>query len=101
MTVEELTERLRETMQRSPAPEGTFKLSLKGGGCIYVSGADVSNEDLPADCTLIISKPDLDALLDGSLDSQTALMDGRLVLQGDVGVAAHMQAPLVAAWVQG
>jgi putative sterol carrier protein len=100
MTLQELTERLRQTMERSPAPEGTFKLSLKGEGFIYVSGANVTNEDLPADCTLIIGKPDLDAMLDGSLDSQTALMNGRLVLQGDVGVAANMQGPLVAAWVQ-
>jgi putative sterol carrier protein len=99
MTLQELTGRLREAMERNPAGGGTFKLALKGAGFIYVSGANVTNEDLPADCTLTIAKPDLDALLDGSLDSQTALMDGRLVLQGDVGVAANMQSVLVAAWV--
>jgi len=100
MTVQELTERLREVVQRRPAGAGSLKLNLKGAGFIHVSGSTVSNDDLPADCTLVIGKANLDALLDGSLDSQSALMDGKLELLGDVGVAAVMQSALVAAWVQ-
>jgi len=98
MTLEELTARLREELQRRPANAGSLKFSLKSAGFIYVSGTSVSNEDLPADCTLVISKRDLDALVDGSLDTQTAMMSGRLELHGDIGVAAEMQSVFTRAW---
>ena len=98
MTLDELTERLRDAVQRSPAAFGSLKIALTGVGCIRVESSTVSNDDLPADCTLILSKPDLEAMLDGSLDAQTALMDGRLELMGDVSVAAAMQSTLMAAW---
>ena len=99
MDLQQLTDSLRQAVLRNPTGDSSLKIDLKGDGFIHVSGTDVTNEDLPSDCTLIISKPDLDSMLDGSLDSQTALMEGRLELLGDVGVAAKMQSALMTAWV--
>ena len=97
-TVEELTLRLRQVLQAEPAVSGSLKFLLHGAGVIWAEGTTVTNEDAPADCTLLISKPDLDDLASGVMDTSTALMDGRLELQGDIGVAMAMQDRLLLAW---
>jgi len=62
---------------------------------IYINGGTVSNEDLPADCTVIVSKDDFEKLAKGKLDPTMAFMTGKLKVNGDMSVAMKLQ-PLLA-----
>ena len=87
----EFTERLRGAMVGAPPFEKTLKIDLTGDGVIRMEGNTVDNQDLPADCTVIVSREDLTAIAEGDLDPSDAFMSGRLRVDGDVGVAIAMQ----------
>ena len=55
----------------------------------------ITNEDKPADCTIIVSKADFEALGEGKLDPTMAFMQGKLKINGDMGIAMKLQ-PLLA-----
>jgi putative sterol carrier protein len=71
------------------------KLDFGADGLIYLDGVDgrVSAEDGAADAVIAVSWADLQALGRGELDPVGALMQGRLRVSGDMGVA--MQLPQV------
>jgi putative sterol carrier protein len=87
----DITERLRGALSGQPGLERTLKLDLRGEGVVFIDGAQVSNEDRPADCTVSVSKDDLVALAQGSLDPMNALMRGRMRVSGDMSVAMRLQ----------
>mgnify|MGYP001446326146 CR=1 FL=1 len=89
-TLEELTERIRGATAASGGLSRTVKLDLKGEGFIHVAGAEVTNEDLPADLTVRISRADLIALGKRELDPMRAMMTGRMKLS-DMGLAMKLQ----------
>ncbi len=89
-TLEELTERIRGAATASGGLSRTLKLDLKGEGFIHVAGAEVTNEDRPADLTVRISRADLTALGKGELDPMRAMMTGRMKLS-DMGLAMKLQ----------
>lgn len=90
-TLEELTERLRGAMAAGDDGLGrTVKLDLKGEGIIHIDGAQVSNDDKPADLTVRISRKDLEAMGKRQLDPMAAIMTGRLKLS-DMGLAMSLQ----------
>jgi len=94
-TLAEITDRIRAALLGQVGLDRTVKLDLKGDGIIFVDGPVVSNEDRPADCTLTLRIDDLVALAKGRLDPATAMMRGKLKLQGDASVALRLQ-PLLA-----
>ena len=73
----------------------SLKFDLKGDGFIYINGGTVNNEDLPADCTIVVSKDDFEAMGDGKLDPTMAFMQGKIKVNGDMSVAMKLQ-PLMA-----
>jgi len=89
-TLEELTERVRRAVSTGPELGKSVKLDLKGEGFIHVSGAEVVNEDLPADLTVRISRKDLVAMGKRELDPMKAMMTGRLKMS-DMGLALSLQ----------
>jgi putative sterol carrier protein len=89
-TLEELTDRIRGAVASGPGLSRPIKLDLKGEGVIHVSGAEVSNEDKPADLVVRISRADLTALGKGELDPMRAMMTGRMKLS-DMGLAMKLQ----------
>ncbi|MGZ8369638.1 MAG: SCP2 sterol-binding domain-containing protein [Caulobacteraceae bacterium] len=94
-TLEEMTQGL----QKSVAGGGldrTLTIDLKGEGFIHLNGDKVTNENLPADCTIIVTKDDLDSMVAGQLDPTMAFMTGKLKINGDMSVAMKLQ-PLLAA----
>lgn len=90
-SLEDITERLRGALNGRPGLDKTLKLDLRGEGVVFIDGAQVSNEDRPADCTVSVSKDDLVALASGSLDPMNALMRGRMRVSGDMNVAMRLQ----------
>ena len=89
-TLQELTDRIRQAAASGDGLSRTVKLDLKGEGVIHVDGAEVTNDDKPADLTVSVSRADLVALGKGELDPMRAMMTGRMRLS-DMGVAMRLQ----------
>ncbi len=98
-SIQDLTDRLAAALRNDPAGTQSLKIDLGEAGVIRAEGYDVTNTDEPADCTLTISKADLDAVLAGELDMVAAANDGRLGIEGDVSAAIAMQQVLISAWL--
>lgn len=93
-TVQDITERLRSGLEGRPGLGKTLKIDFKGEGFIHVDGQAVSNEDAPADCTVVVAPDDLEAMAKGQLDPMSAMLRGRLKITGDMSVALALQAML-------
>jgi putative sterol carrier protein len=89
-TLEEITDRIRRAAASDVALDKSIKLDLKGEGFIHIEGAEVSNEDRPADLVVTVSRRDLEAMGKRELDPMRAIMTGRLKLS-DMGLAMKMQ----------
>ncbi len=96
-SLEEITARLQKAVGEQPVPGKTVTIDLKGDGFLHIDGAKVTNEDTPADCTVIVSKDDLEAMTKGELDPTTAFMTGKLKITGDMSVAMSLQPVLARA----
>ncbi len=94
-TVEEITARLQKALEGQTAPAKSVTIDLKGEGAIHIEGGKVTNENLPADCTVTVSKDDLIAITQGQLDPTTAFMTGKLKIAGDMAAAMALQ-PILA-----
>ena len=92
-TLEEITAKFREAVGEDAGLGRSVKFVLKGDGVVRVDGARVSNEDLPADLTLTLSRADLEALGEGKINPMTAVLTGRLKVS-DMTMAMQMQAKL-------
>lgn len=68
----------------------SVKFDLGGDGVIVIDGASVSTVDAPADCTISLSKDDLEALMAGELNPTAAFMQGKLKVAGDMSVAMQL-----------
>jgi putative sterol carrier protein len=93
-TVSDITARLRAALADEAPLAKSLKLDFKGEGFIHMAGDRVTNDDAPADCTVIIAREDLEAMAKGQLDPMTAMMRGRLKIQGDMAVAMKLQSML-------
>jgi putative sterol carrier protein len=94
-TLQELTDRVKTAVGADSGLGKSLKFNLKGDGVVYINGAEVSNEDKPADLTMTIALDDLVAMGEGKLDPMTAVMSGRLQLS-DMGVAMGLQGKMQA-----
>jgi putative sterol carrier protein len=92
-TLEELTDRIRRAAASDAGAldlRSSIKLDLKGEGVIHIDGAEVTNDDLPADLVVTVGLKDLAALGKGELDPTRAMMTGRLRLS-DMALAMRLQ----------
>ncbi|GAB3994285.1 SCP2 sterol-binding domain-containing protein [Spirosoma daeguense] len=93
MTLQELTEQVRNKVTNADSINATVKL-VTDQGVIFIDGkqspATVSNEDKPADCDLQISVDNLVRLGTGDLNPMMAVMTGKLKIKGDMGIAMKM-----------
>ena len=94
-TLQEITDRFVTAVGDDSGLGKTLKFDLKGDGFIHIDGGSVTNEDLLADCTIVVSKDDFEAMGDGKLDPTMAFMQGKIKVNGDMSVAMKLQ-PLMA-----
>ena len=94
-TLQEITDRFKTAVGDDSGLGKSLKFDLKGDGFIYINGGTVNNEDLPADCTIVVSKDDFEAMGEGKLDATMAFMQGKIKVNGDMSVAMKLQ-PLMA-----
>jgi putative sterol carrier protein len=93
--LQELTDRVKTAVGTDSGLGKSLKFNLKGDGFGHIDGAEVTNEDKPADLTLTIAMDDLVALGEGKLDPMNAVMTGKLQLS-DMGVAMGLQGKMQA-----
>ncbi len=94
MSLEQYTALIVEKTAEAGSLNKKVKFDLKDEGIIHVdatvSPPQVTNEDLDADVTLILSAENFEKLIDGSLNSQMAFMMGKLKIEGDMGLALKL-----------
>ncbi|HUZ11301.1 MAG TPA: SCP2 sterol-binding domain-containing protein [Caulobacteraceae bacterium] len=90
MTLQELTDRMRTAVGTDSGLGKTLKFNLEGDGFVHIDGAQVTNEDKPADLTLTVTLDKLVALGEGRLDPMRAVMTGALRFS-DMGLAMGLQ----------
>ncbi|HEU4987577.1 MAG TPA: SCP2 sterol-binding domain-containing protein [Rhizobiaceae bacterium] len=68
----------------------SVKFDCGSDGVIVIDGNTVSTEDAPADCTITLSKDDLESMIAGELSPTSAFMQGKLKVEGDMSVAMSL-----------
>ncbi|GAB4384976.1 SCP2 sterol-binding domain-containing protein [Albidovulum sp.] len=79
---------LKEKMSGSLS--GTAKFVIEGEGALIVDGAEVRAGDEAADVTLTADRETFEAILAGDLNPTAAFMQGKLSVDGDMGVAMQL-----------
>jgi len=91
MTYEEIYDRF--AAETVVVPGKKVKFDFGDSGKIYLDGAagKVSQEDAAADTTIKVKLEDFVAMAQGQLDPTAAFMQGKLRVEGDMGVAMQLQ----------
>lgn len=101
--IEDFFAGVRSTQALDALPDGvnvTFDLQGEGGGLWTVSRSDgdtrISRDDRGhADCRLTCSVVDFRALLTGELNPIRGFVEGRLAVEGDVGLVLRLHRTVV------
>lgn len=95
MSLESITQSIRTKMGDESGLEATLKFDCGADGVIVLDGVSspntVSNTDAETDCTVTVSLENLQAMMDGQLNSVTGFMSGKLKVSGDMSVAMKLQ----------
>jgi putative sterol carrier protein len=95
MDMQQCTETIRGKVGESSGLDAVLKFDCGAYGVIVIDGKSVpntvSNENRDADCTISISRENLEALLTGQLDSITGFMTGKFTVAGDMSIAMKLQ----------
>ena len=95
MSLESITQSIRTKMGDDSGLEAALKFDCGADGVIVLDGVSspntVSNTDSETDCTVTVSLENLQAMMDGQLNSVTGFMSGKLKVSGDMSVAMKLQ----------
>lgn len=73
---------------------GTAKFVISGEGALMVDGAGVRAGDEEADVTITADRETFEGLLSGDVNPTAAFMQGKLAIDGDMGLAMQLGAAL-------
>ncbi len=94
MSIESLTQGVRDSVGEDSGLGATVKFDLGDDGKIFVDGASspntVSNDDADAQCTIKISMENFEKMAAGDLDPTAAFMSGKLSVSGDMSIAMKL-----------
>ncbi len=94
MSLENYTALVIEKTAEAADLNKKIKFELTDEGAIHVdatvSPPVVTNQDLDADVTFVLSSENFEGLIDGSLNPQMAFMMGKLKIEGDMGLALKL-----------
>jgi putative sterol carrier protein len=95
MDIQQCTEVLRAKVGDNSGLGAVLKFDCGADGVVVIDGKSVpnsvSNENRDADCTVSITRENLEALITGGLDPITGFMTGKFTVAGDMSVAMKLQ----------
>lgn len=71
--------------------EGVMKFDCGKDGVVVINGREVTRQDMEADCTITLSRKNLEKLVRGELNPMTAFLTGKIKVEGDLSVAMKLQ----------
>lgn len=98
MSLETVTERIRQKLSFAPQINATVKFDFGDEGVVHVDAtknpAVISHDDAEAVTTLACSVETFTKIMDGQQDPNIAFMMGKLKVRGSMGVAMKLNAIL-------
>ncbi len=73
---------------------GTAKFVIEGEGALIIDGSEVRAGDDEADVTLTADRETFEGILSGDVNPTAAFMQGKLAVDGDMGLAMQLGAAL-------
>ena len=70
--------------------DGSAKFEIEGEGAIVIDGQGVRASDDATDVTISADAETFKGILDGDLNPTSAFMQGKLTVDGDMGVAMRL-----------
>ncbi len=95
MNLAEVAAAMTARMGGKGAIGGTVKFDLGSDGSLFIDGtgadnAVTANENGAANCTISMSAADFDDLIHGRLNPTAAFMQGKMRVDGDMGLAMKL-----------
>jgi putative sterol carrier protein len=79
-----------DTKAKASGMSETVKFNIEGEGAVVIDGTGARASDEEADLTVTADSETFQGMMDGSLDSTSAFMMGKITIDGDMGLAMKL-----------